>query len=213
MKKLFFILSVLLSFGLSFASVTNVRCYGDRGCGVQCSYYSNTCGGGSCSYLSYSFGDRITLNGNPNCVVTGVLGGFNGNTCGCDGYYCSGRYVDADCYTTSCEADSVLCVNSGNEWGALGTATTCDGKGCKTCDTTMNCVSYPFNRCVDVPAASEITCVNGQCSGLPGSMWWSEFRNECSNECGDVLTSSVMSDTAFVVGASCDDDVKCGSCE
>ena len=42
-------------------------------------------------------------------------------------------------------------------------------------------------------------------------MFYSEYRIECRNECGDVETRSVTSDTAYVVGGSCDDDVNCGS--
>lgn len=102
------------------------------------------------------------------------------------------------------DLDSLNCVKNGHEWDYdinKGGYYCNDG----SCDTTMNCISYPMSRCIDVPASSQITCYNGQCSGLPYSMWWSEYVKECQNECGTVQRHVTTGDTAVTFGYSCSD--------
>lgn len=110
---------------------------------------------------------------------------------------------------SKCERDSVECVNSGNSWDILGTATTCGGKGCKTCDTTFTCISYPYTYCEDVPSSDEITCINGNCYGVGGSKWVSYYDKNCTNECGTIQNTRVSGDTVYVPGGSCDDPLQC----
>lgn len=114
--------------------------------------------------------------------------------------------------TNQCEADSLKCLNDGGTWDYDGGAT-CGGMYCNMhqCDTTFNCVEYPFERCEDVPSSGEVYCDENGCTGLPYSRWWSEYRKECSNECGEHMTESVTSDTLITFDSSCDDSLKCSS--
>ena len=116
---------------------------------------------------------------------------------------------DIRCYYTKCntpiEKDSAECIYNDNVWNS-NTQRCNDG----SCDTTMQCNTYTRTRCIDVPASSEITCYNGECSGLPYSMWWSELVKECVNECGTHETSTTTGDTAVAFGYGCDEgDEKC----
>lgn len=216
MKKLIFILFVIFNFSLSFAECESVNSVVGTYSGyVYQSSGLSSCLNGGCDYQCSSCQESYSING---WIYTNIqktdLDCPSSFGAGCGGVWCG--HMSGNCRATlrcrnQCDLDSIQCVNAGKSWDYIDGATTCGGKGCKTCDTTMNCISYPFNRCVDVPAASLITCVNGQCSGLPSAMFYSEFRIECRNECGDVETRSVTSDTAYIVGGSCDDDVNCGS--
>ena len=119
-----------------------------------------------------------------------------------------GTWVSCD---TQCEKDSVQCVSAGNEWQYIGSAT-CGGMSCVEpipCDTTMNCIEYPFNRCEDVPSSGEVYCDENGCTGLPYSRWFSEYRKECSNECGDHDTQSFTGDTLITFDANCQDSLQC----
>ena len=131
------------------------------------------------------------------------------NECGI-GYDCVPVYNCRAFCDTQCEADSLLCINNGGTWDYNGGAT-CGGMYCNMhqCDTTFNCIEYPFNRCEDVPSSGDVYCdVNG-CTGLPYSRWYSEFRQECTNECGDIRTNSITGDTLISFNSSCDDTTQC----
>ena len=52
-----------------------------------------------------------------------------------------------------------------------------------------------------------VSMVNVQ--GLPGSIWYSTYEKNCTNECGDRLQTVVSADTVFMVGKTCKDTVAC----
>lgn len=122
----------------------------------------------------------------------------------CGSNYYAGIY--SGCYRCSSvhEKDSLFCVLDGGnyEYNSSNGLYECNTN---TCDSTMHCNTFTRTRCLDVPASSQITCYNGQCSGLPYSMWWSEFVKECVNECGTHETTTTNGDTAVAFGYSCSD--------
>lgn len=114
------------------------------------------------------------------------------------------------CCNNSCNVDSVQCLKDGGKWEYNGGAT-CGGMYCNNyqCDTTMNCIEYPFNRCEDVESNGSIYCDENGCSGLPYTRWFSEYRRECQNECGEHNTQSFTGDTLITFNSSCDDSLQC----
>lgn len=140
---------------------------------------------------------------------------LNSRYCLNNGSSCGAAYNSLECsYTKWCDTqndlDSLRCVNDGYNWefDEQNGMYYCNQH---LCDSTMHCNSYVHNRCIDVGTASQITCVNGECSGLPGALFYSQVVTECTNECGTNLSSIISSDTVFAVGKSCDDDIVCGS--
>lgn len=185
------------------------------GCSNNLSFCGNAsvmCGG--CPPVIESNG-RFYFSASKETIESGSQSYFcNTNNCFSNFCYSSSITVTRVCrYRSYCtsrsEADSVRCVNDGGRWefNQLNGMYECNTNHC---DTTMHCITYPFNRCETVESGG-ITCVNGQCSGIPGVKIYSELKSECRNECGDVQTRSITSDTAYVPGGSCEDDVKCGS--
>lgn len=124
--------------------------------------------------------------------------------------YCRARFsVPVIVCSNQCEVDSLNCVNAGNSWVYDGGAT-CGGMSCQEpCDTTMNCIEYPFNRCEDVASSGSVYCDENGCSGLPFSRWFSELRTECQNECGEFHTNSITGDTLISFNSSCNDTTQC----
>ena len=120
----------------------------------------------------------------------------------------SASFIQYQICDTPEQADSSICVNTGGRWkfNELNAMYECDTLHC---DSTFTCVNYPFFRCVDVPASGEITCIDGNCTGLPYSMWYTEYRSECHNECGVDSVYTLTSDTTYSLTATCQDSVKC----
>lgn len=213
MKKLFLFLVLLFAVG-SWAVCTmptiyvipvTPQCYfpvaSENGCGRCCngetmpenivltSAFSSTRSGPG---MPYTCGCRIS---NP----------LMSNSSGSDGY-ATGFVCD-----NVCEADSLRCVNAGNSWEYTGVAT-CGGMECvepSPCDTTMHCIEYPFNRCEDVQSSGSVYCDENGCTGLPYTRWFSEYRKECENECGDHDTQSFTGDTLISFNSSCNDTLQC----
>lgn len=199
MKKLFLFLVLLFAVG-SWAS-----CYNSNrtiGCNET---ISSQCGSqpqkpptcsvhGKDSPISGTYVAGCTNTG-KNC--------FSSN--GAGEWLCYGAIV----CSTQCEADSLSCVNEGNTWQYTGAAT-CGGMSCQgPCDTTMNCIEYPFNRCEDVQSNGSVYCDENGCSGLPYSRWFSEYRRECQNECGEHNTQSFTGDTLITFDSNCNDTLQC----
>lgn len=166
--------------------------------GYLCAGMSVSCPTVPNSVLLYTDASECRLSNIPSCGVV-------------DNY-------DIRCYyytcQTQCDLDSLNCVRDGGRWEYDVNSPTCGGMYCNTssCDSTFNCTTYPLFRCLDVPASSQITCINGNCSGLPYSMWWSEARQECTNECGQYKTTVIQGDTAVTFGVACgEEQEKCSS--
>lgn len=133
--------------------------------------------------------------------------------CSPDDAYCNRVSCQSCCITVEspqCALDSLNCIQDGYTWEYNGGAT-CGGMACNThqCDTTHNCIEYPFNRCEDVPSDGQIYCDENGCTGLPYSKWWSEYRKECTNECGDHTTQSFTGDTLITFNSTCSDSSHC----
>lgn len=168
----------------------------------------------STSYLTslVSGGCRNSNFGDFNCPITGGIQGWCNTP---DRVSCN---VQNSCTysiscSTQCEADSLVCVNTENMiWKYTGSAT-CGGMECveNTCDSTFNCIEYPFNRCEDVPSSGSVECDENGCSGLPYSRWYSELRTECQNECGEYRINSITGDTLISFDSSCDDTTQCSN--
>ena len=114
--------------------------------------------------------------------------------------------------SNACEADSLGCVTSGKYWLYTGAAT-CGGMSCSetNCDTTMQCIEYPFNHCEEVPSSGQVYCDANGCTGLPYTKFWSEYRKECSNQCGQHDTQSFTGDTLISFDSDCSDSVQCSN--
>ena len=206
MRKLIFILFVLLEFSLSWAGCVYLPdgyFQGDAGnCGA---YVRGTCGNIICdrwnnytgcpSYVSNRY------NGNFVYYVSSVecqslINPFNAS---CNwSYRCDSKN----------DADSLNCFLSGGRWEFN------DFNGmyeCNTsqCDSTFTCITYPYNYCNDVQNDLDITCVNGNCWGIGGAKWVSYYDRNCINECGATENTRVSGDTVFVPGGSCDDPINC----
>lgn len=201
MKKIIFILLVLLSSVIGWAScwsftsvnysINNIHC-------LECSSLCSSAGYVKpfqpTGYGSYETNPEIT----NNCSACN-----QGSSTGS----CSWRYLNR--CSTALEADSLNCVKKGDrwEWVNLG-----NGNGeCREniCDTTFTCINYPYNYCEDVPSSDDIICVNGNCYGLGGSKWVSYYDRNCTNECGATQNTRVSGDTVYVPGGSCDDPLQC----
>lgn len=158
-----------------------------------------------------------------DCLANdGACGPLQWQSCG-NGYVMPGYLhncrFDRNCFcdivtsstacASTCELDSLRCVQSGKIWAYDGGAT-CGGMSCQAaCDTTMQCIEYPFNHCEDVPSSGQIYCDENGCTGLPYSRWWSEYRKECHNECGQYETQSFTGDTLITMNSTCSDSSKC----
>lgn len=197
MNKLFFILSFLFLFvHTTWAS---------------CSPYSNEFWGVSennCRNGYFSGPTLSSLNLVCDWLECGSYGGvcnlLSSSSASCG----NSKWYNCKVCNNSCEADSLKCIQAGNTWGTVETSL-CGGKGCKTCDTTFTCISYPYTYCEDVPSSGEITCINGNCYGLGGSKWVSYYDNNCTNECGATQNTRVSGDTVYVPGGSCEDPLQC----
>lgn len=104
-------------------------------------------------------------------------------------------------------ADSLKCVMDGKIWDVDPVT------GVTSCVTEVSCnwtvSTLPRLRCIDVPAGGSIVCKDGECSGLPYSMWWSELRiDSMSTRCGQISHVHI-SDTAYTFGSQCDVDERC----
>lgn len=129
----------------------------------------------------------------------------------CSGMYSNGKVSYTLTYCeTQCEADSLQCLNDGGRW-VYNAGATCGGMYCNKlqCDTTMHCIDYPFNRCEEVQSSGSVYCDENGCSGLPYTRWFSEYRKECENECGDHDTQSFTGDTLITFNSSCNDTLQC----
>lgn len=186
--------------------------------GANCwSYYTRI--GGSYACDNGAIRPNYESSINSACANTNNPGGAVYINCGgnglvdkcpvCYGSSLSDAYVEYTCCSSACEKDSLLCVRDGGNWEYDVNTPTCGGYSCKKCDSTFTCVNYPFFRCVDVPASGEITCIDGNCTGLPYSMWYTEYRSECHNECGVDSVYTLTSDTTYSLTATCQDSVKC----
>lgn len=128
---------------------------GNNPTGTLCQEYQG------CSGYPSDF-DPSLDKGGDKCVVVGEgsCSSDMSNYCGIYGS-CVGQSLQLPitCCTSQCEADSVQCVNDGGRWEYNGGAT-CGGMYCNTmqCDTTFNCIEYPFNRCEDVPSSGSVEC-------------------------------------------------------
>ena len=112
----------------------------------------------------------------------------------------------------SCEAKQKECELRGDGWIWVPSD---DPNECGECvkDTCTNtCIEYAsMEHCIDVPASSSITCTQDGCSGLPYSMWWTDWKEECSDECGNKETNTIASDTLYSYDTTCDDSLKCSN--
>lgn len=130
-----------------------------------------------------------------NCIVSVALSGV---TC---------KATVTTCSTPS-ERDSLICVQDGKIWDVdpVTGVTTCLEKP-TDCNWTVSTI--PRLRCLDVPASGSIVCKNGECSGLPYSMWWSELRiDSTSTWCGNI-SHVHTSDTSYTFGSQCDVEERC----
>lgn len=113
-----------------------------------------------------------------------------------------------------CEAKQKECELRGDGWQWVPSDDPNECGECvkDTCDTTKTCIEYAsMEHCIDVPASSSITCTQDGCSGLPYSMWWTDWKEECSDECGNKETNTIASDTLYSYDSTCDDSLKCSN--
>lgn len=161
---------------------------------VRCCY----CGTGSYSgkyfydcWINYS-ARNVCLGGNYGTTTTS-----NRET------YC--RYQCTDMRS----ADSLKCEKDGkifDEDPVTGVTSCVDSVSCHWTVSTI-----PRLRCIDVPASGSIVCKNGECSGLPYSMWWSELRiDSTSTRCGNI-SHVHTSDTSYTFGSQCDVEERCSN--
>lgn len=162
---------------------------------------------GGCNASSITVCDVLQY---TQCYGQWVLPGYvsncnwRSNACFCD------IHVESNiCTNGTCQLDSLKCIQAGKRWIYDGGAT-CGGMSCQAaCDTTHNCIEYPFNRCEDVPSDGQVYCDENGCTGLPYAKWWSEYRKECTNECGDHTTQSFTGDTLITFNSTCSDSSHC----
>lgn len=184
-----------LAFSPSWAACqfgTNNPNLGSSSCGQSCS----TLDGNSTSASGYPYGYMY------DCVNNGCTNFSTVQACKCQRVYCK----------NSCELDSIKCFRDGGTWEYTASAT-CGGMSCNThqCDTTFNCIEYPFNHCEDVPNSGQVYCDENGCTGLPYSRWWSEYRRECTNECGEHRIDSFTGDTLITFDTNCSDSSQCSN--
>lgn len=180
---------IILIIALALISVV------DSWAGCSCSY-SNTCRlnfFGSC--------DAMYNCAQPNiaCVDYG-----DPTPCGNNEHRCD--YEVCQCSNLR-DSDSLECVRAGKIWDVdpVSGVTSCVDE--QSCNWTVSTI--PRLRCIDVPASGSIVCRNGECSGLPYSMWWSELRiDSMSTRCGQI-SHVHTSDTAYTFGSQCDVDERC----
>ena len=148
MSRLFFVL-VLFFAVLGWSYDYTGRCYADNGCGLNCERCSLPTGGNN-TYIAYQVGDRITINNNANCWVTGGYG-FYQASCPSMGY-CSNKYVDYGCFNSPINLDSLNCLHAGNQWidgTCCDARCLCEKEGHQWNESTNSCISC--NDHVDVP--------------------------------------------------------------
>lgn len=153
-------------------------------------YYGCYSTDGNGSWISQSFACLTS----QNCLVSV---GLSGGKCQATVTTCS----------SPVERDSVQCVQDGKIFDrdpVTGVTSCVEEVSCNWLVSTI-----PFLRCLDVPASGSIVCKNGECSGLPYSMWWSELRiDSTSTRCGNI-SHVHTSDTSYTFGSQCDVEERC----
>lgn len=184
MKKIIFILFVLLVFSFIWA---------DCRVALNSAYCQDVIL--ECPLNAY----YCSLNSQTSQCVS-----YYGEDCGAGRKWCYQQLLECG---SENEKDSSVCVLNGGRWVDVGNGV----KECKSnqCDSTMHCISYPYNYCEDVPSSGEITCINGNCYGLGGSKWVSFYDKNCTNECGATENTRVSGDTVYVPGGECTDSLQC----
>ena len=162
-------------------------------CNVNCQNSCRSNSYGTCNQMFGCGSNRISCIWNDNSSPCGS------NEHRCDGciYTCSNQN----------EADSTVCVLGGKFWDVDPVS------GVGSCVEEVSCNWFvsiiPLLRCLDVPASGSIVCQNGECSGLPYSMWWSELRiDSTSTRCGKISHVHI-SDTSYTFGSQCDVEERC----
>lgn len=146
------------------------------------------------SYQCNGFSKPCSVNNCPTCANYSISSG--------------GRIIGiVNICDTQNELDSLNCVNDGKIWDVDPVT------GIGSCVEEISCnwtvSTIPRLRCLDVPSSGSIVCKNGECSGLPYSMWWSELRiDSTSTRCGNISHVHI-SDTSYTFGSQCDVEERC----
>lgn len=129
----------------------------------------------------------------------------NANAVATNGPYCSNYsvYCDGFVCSTQAEADSVRCANNPDSlWVGSAASGYCKSSKCDA--NSWTCSTESRIEQVGSSGGNEITCINGQCFGLPTCSYKSIAKTTCRNECGDI-TEQEAETPAFIYEGACDD--------